>query len=656
MKGKFSQSFVAGLLIAGVLALAGCTSETATTSGGAGNFGPGGGGGTGGNPGGGTVGSSGSKVQLLVSTPQLPSAGTTTIDLTAVVLDVNSQAIPGTVVTLSTGTDPSAFISQISNAGAADTNGQVTAKLNLGANKSNRTITVTATTPDGATGSNNVGVTGTTITISGNSSLALNASTTLTFALKDSGGTAIPGITLTLASATGNSLAPASGITDASGQITSVVTATQVTSPDTITANGAGATKTQQLTVSSATFGFTAPAPSVDIPLGSSTPLSVHWTQNGNPVVGQQVTFTTSRGTISGSPSTTNVTGDTPAVSVSSTTSAGPAIITAQGPGNTPAATLAVNFVATSATAVSVQAVPSVVQFTATPPSASQTNNISAITVTVRDANNNLVKNASISLNLTDNTGGQLAANTAITDVSGTASVNYTAGTTNSGQNGVTITATVDKVNGVAITPISSSTTLTVAGQALFVRLGTDNLVQPQPAPNPDLLKTYSAIVTDAAGNAVANAQVRFTLTPTLPISGNAYLKGFYVFNTTANTWQQNVTASCPNEDANNNGILDPGEDANSNNKLDPGNVASVNPSATTNANGVALVTLEYARSYATWTQVTLQASAGVAGNDPPTTQTFFLPGLASDYTNAQVAPPGAISPYGQAASCANPN
>jgi hypothetical protein len=649
MKGKFSQSLVAGLLIAGVVAFAGCTSETTTTSGGAGNFGPGGGG-TGGNPGGGTVGSSGSKVQVLVSTPQLPSAGNTSVALTAVVLDANNQAIPGTIVTFSTGNDTSAFISQISNAGAADTNGQVTAQLNLGADKSNRTITVTASTPDGASGNNNVGVTGTTITISGNASLALFASTTLTFALKDSAGTPIPGITLNLASATGNSLAPATGTTDASGQITSLVTATQVTSPDTITATGAGTTKTQQLTVSSATFAFTTPATLADIPLGTSTPLSVHWTSTGNPVNGGVVTFTTSRGNISGTPSTTNVTGDTPGVSIISTTSAGPAIITAQGPGGTPAATLSVNFVATTATAVSVQAVPSVVQFTAIPPNSSQTNNISVITVTVRDANNNLVKNASINLNLTDTTGGQLAANTAVTDVTGTASVNYTAGTSNSGQNGVTISASVDKVNGNAITPITASTNLTVAGQALFVRLGTDNLVQPKSPPNPDLLKTYSAIVTDAAGNAVANAQVRFSLTPT------RYLKGFYVFNTTDTLWEANVTATCASEDVNLNGILDAGEDLNGNGRLDPGNVASVNPSGTTDANGVALVTIEYARSFAVWTEVKLQASAGVAGNDPPTTTVFFLPALASDFTNKQIAPPGQPSPFGVGVTCADPN
>lgn len=641
MNIKLGQSLVAGLLLTGALALGGCT-ETSVTSGASGSFGPGGGSVP--PAGQGTPGASGTRVQLLVSNPQLPSSGATTVDLTAVVVDASGQAIAGTAVTFSTGTDPSAFTS--GSTGTTDANGTVTAKLNLGSNKSNRTITVTVTTTDGATISNTVGVTGTAITISGNSSLALGATTNLTFALKDSAGTPIQNATMTLTSQTGNAIAAASTTTDASGQITATVTATQVASPDVITATAAGATKTQSLTISSATFAFTAPAANVDIPLNSPTTVQIHWTNVGAPVPGQVVTFTTSRGTIAGSPSTTNGTGDTLGVSISSTTSAGPAIITAQGPGNIPAATLNVNFVAATATSVAVQAVPSVVQFTTNSPS--QTNNVATITVTVRDATNNLVKNASINFTIIDNTGGFLAANTATTDVTGTAVVNYTAGSTVSAQNGVVITATVTAVNNTPIAPISSNATLTVAGQAVFVRLGTDNLVQPLPSPNPDLQKTWSAIVTDSAGNPSVGTQVRFSVTPT------RYAKGFYVWN--GQIWAQNVAVTCPNEDVNINGILDPGEDLNSNGRLDPGNVTSANATATTNSNGIALVTLEYARSFASWVEVKLQASAGVVGNDPPTTATFFLPGLSSDYTNQNVAPPGQLSPYGLAASCANPN
>lgn len=653
------SSSIATLLVAGLLALAGCTGTTSVTSSTSATSCTAGPGLPCANtpPSQGTVGVGGTTIQLLVGNPQLPSAGTTAVDLTAVVLDGNQQAVSGKLVTFSTAPDPSAFVSNISGAGTTDTNGQVTAKLNLGANKSNRTITITASS-SGASITNTVGVTGTSITISGNSSLALGASTTLTLALKDSAGTPIPNSPMTFASQAGNAIAPSSTVTDASGQITAVVTATQAAVSDVLTATSAGVSKTQVLSVSTASFAFTTPAQSVDIPLGTSTPLNIHWTSGGAPQSGQQVTFSTSRGTITGGPGTVNGTGDTPGVAIVSNASAGPAIITAQGQGNPgPAATLNVNFVATTATSVSVQAVPGTVGFTTNSPS--QTNNVSTITVTVRDGGNNLVKNASISFSLTDTTGGFLAANTAITDVTGSASVNYTAGSISSAQNGVTITVTVDKVNGVAIPVLTGTAQLTVAGQALFVRLGTDNFVIPLPAPDPDLQKKWSAIVTDAAGNAMVGAQVRFTLTPV------QFSKGRFLFDTTASRWLQSpaIPQACPSEDdgagtpANaNNGILDPGEDTNGNGRLDPGNVASVNSTATTDANGIAIATLTYPKSYAQWTVVRLQASAGVVGNDPPTTATFFLVGLASDYTNKDVPPPGEFSPFGTVQDCTNPN
>jgi len=172
----------------------------------------------------------------------MPSSGTTTVDLTAIVVDANGQAVSGTTVVLSTGTDPSAFTSNISGSGVSDTQGTVTAKLNLGSNKSNRFISVTATA-QGATGATGVDVTGTAITISGNSSIAFGAPTTLTFSLKDSAGVALPGFTMTLVSAVGNSISPATGTTNSAGQLVATVRCFRGAN-DTITATAAGASKT----------------------------------------------------------------------------------------------------------------------------------------------------------------------------------------------------------------------------------------------------------------------------------------------------------------------------------------------------------------------------------------------------------------------------
>ena len=651
------RSVIAALLFTGALAVAGCSSDTGTSASGSGGvFGNSGTGpGTGPGP---VPGPTGTRVQLLATSPQMPSSGATNVDLTAIVVDANGQAVSGAPVVFSTGTDPSAFITNIlPSGGVTDATGSVTATLKLGANKSNRFISVTAST-QGATAATGVDVTGTAITVSGNSSLALGASTALTFSLKDSAGGALPGFTMTLTSAAGNSISPATGTTNSAGQLVTTVTG-NVGGNDTITATAAGTSKTQALTVSGAGFAFTAPAPSVDIPLNTPTTVSVHWTTTGGAaVVGQPVTFASSRGTITGSPSTTNGAGDTPGVSISST-SAGPATISASGPGGTPAATLNVTFVATTASSVAAQAVPGTIQFTTG--AGSQTSNKSTISVVVRDAANNLVKNAGVDFTVTaDPTGGSLSSARAITDVNGGASVTYTAGSVSSPQNGVAVKATVTDISGVPIggPAITNTATLTVSGQSLLVRLGTDNLVVSQPPLNK---KTWVAVVTDAGGNAVPNQTVTFALRP------GRYKKGQYdVFDTTANVWTRgtvpaNPVTLCQNEDKNFNSIVDPGEDddpvnGNNNGRLEPGGVATVNTSAVTDASGIATAVITYPKDHATWAEYQLEARSGVTSNDPPTVATFFLVGLASDYTDKNVPPPGQLSPYGTAGVCTNPN
>ncbi len=582
-------------------------------------------------------------IQLLASATQMPSSGATNVNLTAVVLSATRQAVSGRTVTFSTGTDTTAFVNNISTSGVSDANGLVTAQLNLGGDKTDRMITVSATA-DAASATNSVDVTGTTITITGNNSVSSGGNVPLQITVKDSAGNLLPNITVSVASKNSNTivLTPSTGITNSSGQITATVNATNA-GADVITATGAGASATQALTVSSANFAFTTPAADTQIPLGSAPAVTVNWTDAVTPPVGP-VSFATSRGTIAAS---SPLVAGSASVTISSTT-AGPAIITASGPTGTPAATLNVIFVATSASKMTVAAIPSTVQVTTGV--ASQTNNSSTISVVVRDANDNLVKNASVSFNLSDSTGGSLTSSSGTTDVTGTTSATYVAGSSSSAQNGVTVTATVNKVNGVAIAPVTGSTSLTVSGQSLQVQLGTDNLVG---STAPINTKTYVALVTDAAGNPVVGATVQFALRP------GRYNKGFFVLDPTGSFWVQNVTATCPNEDLNFNGSLDPGEGLvafppGQTATVLPGDVASVNLSGVTNASGIATATITYAKSYSFWVEETLQASTSVVSNIPPAQTTFFLPGAAIDYKDKSVAPPGQPSPFGTDNSCAD--
>ena len=96
-------------------------------------------------------------------------------------------------------------------------------------------------------------------------------------------------------------------------------------------------------------------------------------------------------------------------------------------------------------------------------------------------------------------------------------------------------------------------------------------------------------------------------------------------------------------------------KDYNCNGKLDPGNVAVVSPSSgNTDANGRLDVKITYPRDHANWVEVSLIASTIVQGTQSSTTSTFVLQGALSDYL-CTIGPPGAVSPYGIAATCADP-
>jgi hypothetical protein len=191
------------------------------------------------------------------------------------------------------------------------------------------------------------------------------------------------------------------------------------------------------------------------------------------------------------------------------------------------------------------------------------------------------------------------------------------------------------------------------AGQVVLVRLGTDNLVESDP---PLYRKIWVAIVTDTAGRAVAGATVVFNLRSGTASNPGGFLKGRYFLPGLApapQVWTQVPSAACANEDANFNAILDAGEDINGNGLLEPPGVSDVNPVGMTDGSGVALATITYPKNYASWAQVTLEATTGGAGATPASA-TFFLVGAASDYTDLTVAPPGVFSPFGLSGNCAD--
>ena len=99
-------------------------------------------------------------------------------------------------------------------------------------------------------------------------------------------------------------------------------------------------------------------------------------------------------------------------------------------------------------------------------------------------------------------------------------------------------------------------------------------------------------------------------------------------------------------------GIVDINEDFNHDGSLTPGNVATTTSNIITDALGFATTTVAYAQNFASWAKVTLTAKITVAGSETTSSVSFTLPGLAADYTNVTVAPPGRVSPFGQRRNC----
>lgn len=145
------------------------------------------------------------------------------------------------------------------------------------------------------------------------------------------------------------------------------------------------------------------------------------------------------------------------------------------------------------------------------------------------------------------------------------------------------------------------------------------------------------------------------------------------------------LAATCPNEDLNRNGVIDSGEDVNGNLQLDPrkSDVSITLVGATkTDANGVAVLQLEYPQNIASWVKYKITVTAagvlsppayfplgqpvalpsqslaallGSGGATPVEDYLYtyaWLPVRASDLGSATVAPAFASSPYGVQAGC----
>ena len=606
-----------------------------------------------GNGGGGTT-TAAASIDVIASAVQVGSGGDQ-VTITAIVKGAGNVSLPTTAVSFATDSGTLTSASALT-----DASGVATATLSAGADRSNRSITVTATSGN-ATGKVVLPVTGTKLSYTGPTTVGLLKTAVASVTAVDSKGAPISGLTVAVTSSLNNGLSATSISTDAQGAASITYTAA-VAGNDTLTFAGAGLTLATVIQISADNFSFVdtnnaALAPGQQIPVLTPTTLRVRYLVNNAPQSGKTVQFTSTAGTVS-SPAVTDVNGVASVVVVSNTASPATVQATITSGGTLTQTTIPIVFVALAPSKVTLQVAP----ISIGPNVGTSTTQQARLLATVVDVNANPVAGAIVNFSrVVDPSGGNLSQPSAVTDTSGQASVQFIAGATATANNGVQVQAQV------AGTGVFGTASLSVNRSALFIALGTGNTIT-----NLDeqtYRKDWVVYVTDSNGVAVPNITLTIKVLPLL------YGKGTLSF--VGSGWQTTATNSvfCANEDdgllnatpANAyNGVLDLGEDRNHDGRLQPGNVISVTAAGgtagaavgtfTTDGTGRATISLIYAESYVPWIKVRLSASAVVSGTESSTQADFFVAGAASDFTSATIPPAGVVSPFGSAVTNINLN
>src|SRR6185312_3489490 len=387
---------------------------------------------------------------MLTSSPQMPSDGSKPATISALVRDSKNNVVANVPVTFQASSG-ALTVTQ----GTTAANGTATATLATAGDPTDRDIKITGTA-GASTATVDVSVIGTKLSLSGPSNMVLGDTQPYTVSLVDSAGGGISGQSVDVTSTKDNTLNPSTFTTSTSGQGSFTVKAVN-SGTDTLTAAAAGLKVSQAVAVSNDSFAFTSPAANANIRIGTPETVTIIWKSSGVAKAGQTVNFSATRGTLSAAAATTLADGSA-SVTISSTT-AGPSVISAGSTGVS--AQVIVNFIATTPHAIALQASPTTVS----------TQGQATIAATVRDLTGNLVAGQVVDFTLNDSTGGTLSAASATTNGQGQASVTYKASSTTSATNGVAVTGTVQG------TSITGSTTLTVAGETVFLSLGTGNKI-----------------------------------------------------------------------------------------------------------------------------------------------------------------------------------
>jgi len=583
-----------------------------------------------------TVSEEPASLELYANSIQLASSGSDEVELIALVKNEQSVLMEGVEVSFSAASGDGVELQLTQPETAAD--GTARAILTSQNDASNRTVTITAGAGS-LTQTVEITIAGTEVTINGASSVILNDSVDYTIRVQDSDGTSILNQDVVL-SAVNGTLSSTTVNTGANGQATVSYTAS-TSGEDTITAAALNAETSFTVQVQQDEFNFVN-LPTEEVPLGQTQTITVQWRQDNTPVVGQNVTFSASRGVIAGNATVVTDAEGQASIDISAN-NAGISSITASasdGSGNVLVSALTqIEFIATTPHTLIADASADIIG------PDGQTSTISAV---VRDVDGNLVKNSVVNFSVSDVSTGFVSPSQATTDSKGIATTVFTSGSVST-QDAVVVTAFV------ADDPaIDDEVVLTVGARAFDISLGTGNELEE--ATSTSYLKRFGVFVSDSAGQPVSGVNLTASVAPVKYVNGGEYRTGFWVFDDDASQWVAIVNQNCETEDVNDNGILDTtprDEDTNEDGMLTPGligTIAFANGAAVTDENDYAELEYRYPRSYAIWYDAVISVFGQSTGSEASAKMRYTLSISADDVTDEGASPPA--NPFGVTDQC----
>ncbi len=486
----------------------------------------------------------------------------------------------------------------------------------------------------------------------------------------DSSRRAVADVPVTM-SADSGVLTSASGTTDASGKLVAKFELGQDRSNRTVTikATAGELSSSATIQVTGTTLTLTSNASSVSGPSATAKLSARLIDAASEPISGAAIVFSTDQGTLSATTAATDASG-TATVEISGITTeanivaesgstVGSVTIRASGQGQVtllPEGVVIRDFI--------VQANPAVTG----PNQPGNTGNFSSIDVRVFGAlgvtENVQVGNAAVRFRIaTSPPYGVLdvdtSVNPALSNSTGLATNRFVPGGATSGTDAIVICASVDGL-AVPATPgldfagnpcqaNEKPVRLTVAQQALFVKISTDNQIEKTDG-GLTYTKKFTVNVTDAAGRGVPGVVVTPRLLPVY------YYKGYYTLG--EEQWSKAANLRCDNEDSNFNGILD-SQDNNENGDafVWPGQAAAVSVAnnGVTDGTGFVILSLKYGQRFGTWATYQIEARASVGGTEGVAQFEYGLDVATPDVKNKEATPGFQTSPYGFGTSCSDP-